>query len=95
MVSFGCNNLPMELSFDSIDTPALTKAQLAKMLFEQIGLNKREAFLTWKSNLHMTYKQLSQAIGSTQVNHQSDFFLRLFIQPIRGYENQIRIPLWA
>ena len=33
----------MELSFDSIDTPALTKAQLAKLLFEQIGLNKREA----------------------------------------------------
>ncbi len=43
MVSFGCNNLAMELSFDSIDTPALTKAQLAKLLFEQIGLNKREA----------------------------------------------------
>ena len=43
MVSFDCNNLVMELSFDSIDTPALTKAQLAKLLFEQIGLNKREA----------------------------------------------------
>ena len=25
------------------DTPALTKAQLADMLFEQIGLNKRES----------------------------------------------------
>ncbi len=33
----------MELSFDSIDTPALTKSELAAMLFEQIGLNKREA----------------------------------------------------
>jgi len=33
----------MELSFDSIDTPALTKSELAVMLFEQIGLNKREA----------------------------------------------------
>jgi len=43
MVSYECNNLVMELSFDSIDTPALTKAQLAKLLFEQIGLNKREA----------------------------------------------------
>ena len=43
MVSYDCNNLVMELSFDSIDTPALTKAQLAKLLFEQIGLNKREA----------------------------------------------------
>jgi integration host factor subunit alpha len=43
MVSYDCNNLVMELSFDSIDTPALTKAQLAKLLFEKIGLNKREA----------------------------------------------------
>jgi integration host factor subunit alpha len=43
MVSFDCNNLVMELSFDSIDTPALTKSELAVMLFEQIGLNKREA----------------------------------------------------
>lgn len=33
----------MEISFDSIDTPALTKSELAAMLFEQIGLNKREA----------------------------------------------------
>ena len=33
----------MEISFDTLDTPALTKAQLAEMLFEQIGLNKREA----------------------------------------------------
>ena len=43
MVSYDCNNLVMELSFDSIDTPALTKSELAVMLFEQIGLNKREA----------------------------------------------------
>ena len=28
---------------DALETPALTKAQLADMLFEQIGLNKREA----------------------------------------------------
>ena len=33
----------MEFSVDSIETPALTKAQLADMLFEQIGLNKRES----------------------------------------------------
>lgn len=33
----------MELSVASIDTTALTKAQLAELLFEQIGLNKREA----------------------------------------------------
>lgn len=33
----------MELSVDSLETPALTKAQLADLLFEQIGLNKRES----------------------------------------------------
>ncbi len=33
----------MELSFESTETPALTKAQLAELLFEQIGLNKRES----------------------------------------------------
>jgi integration host factor subunit alpha len=33
------------LSFEamSLETPALTKAQLAELLFEQIGLNKRES----------------------------------------------------
>ena len=40
----------------------------------------------------MTYKHLSQALRSVQVHHQSGFFLQLFIQPIQGYENQIRIP---
>ncbi|MDR2213879.1 MAG: integration host factor subunit alpha [Pseudomonadales bacterium] len=33
----------LELSVDSLETSALTKAQLAEMLFEQIGLNKRES----------------------------------------------------
>jgi len=33
----------MELLLESLETPALTKAQLADMLFEQIGLNKRES----------------------------------------------------
>ncbi len=31
------------LAVDSLETSALTKAQLAEMLFEQIGLNKRES----------------------------------------------------
>jgi UDP-N-acetylglucosamine 2-epimerase (non-hydrolysing) len=34
---------PLELALDSLETPALTKAQLADLLFEQIGLNKRES----------------------------------------------------
>ena len=33
----------MELAVESLETPALTKAQLAELLFEQIGLNKRES----------------------------------------------------
>ena len=34
---------PMEFTVESLETPALTKAQLAELLFEQIGLNKRES----------------------------------------------------
>jgi integration host factor subunit alpha len=33
----------MEFTVASIETPALTKAQLSDLLFEQIGLNKRES----------------------------------------------------
>ncbi|MDH5204583.1 MAG: integration host factor subunit alpha [Hylemonella sp.] len=33
----------MEITVETLETPALTKAQLAEMLFEQIGLNKRES----------------------------------------------------
>jgi len=33
----------MELAVDSLEMSALTKAQLSEMLFEQIGLNKRES----------------------------------------------------
>ena len=33
----------MELALDTLETPALTKAQLADALFDQLGLNKREA----------------------------------------------------
>lgn len=33
----------MELDLDSLDTTALTKALLANALFDQLGLNKREA----------------------------------------------------
>ena len=33
----------MEIAVESLETSALTKAQLAELLFEQIGLNKRES----------------------------------------------------
>ena len=32
----------MDFTLEAIETPALTKAHLADLLFEQIGLNKRE-----------------------------------------------------
>jgi integration host factor subunit alpha len=33
----------MDFSIESLETPALTKAHLAELLFDDIGLNKREA----------------------------------------------------
>jgi len=33
----------MNIAVETLETPALTKAQLAEMLFDQIGLNKRES----------------------------------------------------
>ncbi len=33
----------MDIAVESLETPTLTKAQLADLLFEQIGLNKRES----------------------------------------------------
>ena len=32
-----------EFAVDSLEAPTLTKAQLAELLFDQIGLNKRES----------------------------------------------------
>lgn len=33
----------MQISVDSLETAAVTKAHLAEMLFDQLGLNKRES----------------------------------------------------
>jgi integration host factor subunit alpha len=33
----------MQLTLDNIDLPSLTKANLGAMLYDQLGLNKREA----------------------------------------------------
>lgn len=33
----------VKITVESLETPALTKAQLSDLLFEQIGLNKRES----------------------------------------------------
>ena len=36
-------NKIMDFTLEALETPALTKAHLAELLFEQIGLNKRES----------------------------------------------------
>lgn len=36
-------NFKMEISISSMGSPTLTKAELSALLFEQLGLNKREA----------------------------------------------------
>jgi len=52
----------MELSFESLETPALTKAQLADLLFEQIGLNKRES----KDMIDAFFDLISQSLVEGQ-----------------------------
>ena len=46
------------LAVDSLETSALTKAQLAELLFEQIGLNKREA----KDMVDAFFELISQSL---------------------------------
>ena len=45
----------MQISFESLETPALTKAHLADLLFEQIGqvrLGQSRGFEGFKTDLH-------------------------------------------
>ncbi len=41
--SKGMEHTMIEFAVEDLETPALTKAQLAELLFDQIGLNKRES----------------------------------------------------
>lgn len=50
----------MEFSIESLETPTLTKAHLADLLFEQIGLNKREAKDMVEAFFDCISKQLEQ-----------------------------------
>jgi len=52
--------MAIEFAVDSLESPALTKAQLADLLFEHIGLNKREA----KEMVDAFFEQISQALVS-------------------------------
>lgn len=48
----------MELTVESLDSPALTKAQLADLLFDEIGLNKRES----KEMVDAFFELISQSL---------------------------------
>lgn len=48
----------MNISLDSITTPTLTKAQLVEHLFDNIGLNKREA----KDMVDAFYEQITKEL---------------------------------
>jgi len=50
----------MELSVESLETPALTKAHLAELLFEQIGLNKRESKDMVEAFFDLVHESLAQ-----------------------------------
>ena len=43
MMLMNDDSKPVPLMLSSLDTPTLTKAELADLLFERLGLNKRES----------------------------------------------------
>ena len=49
---------PVDFSAESLETPALTKAHLAELLFEHIGMNKRES----KDMVDAFYDLISDAL---------------------------------
>ena len=63
----------MEISVESLETPALTKAQLADLLFEHIGLNKRES----KDMIDAFFDLMDDSVGlSLEVRAVSDALVR-------------------
>lgn len=68
-----------ELAIQSLDAPTLTKAQLADLLYEKIGLNKREskemvdAFFTLISNrLIEGFDVKLSGFGNFQIREKSE-----------------------
>jgi hypothetical protein len=68
----------MELAVESLETPALTKAQLAEMLFEQIGLNKRES----KDMIDAFFDLVTDSLVNGR--GREDFRLRQLSDPHQG-----------
>lgn len=52
----------MSFALDTLETPTLTKAQLIEVLYEQIGLNKREA----KDMVDAFFEQIVQQLQNGQ-----------------------------
>ena len=46
------------LTLSSLDTPTLTKAELAELLFDRLGLNKRESKDMVEAFFHLVHKTL-------------------------------------
>jgi len=58
-----------EFALDNLESPALTKAQLAELLYEQIGLSKREA----KDMVDAFFALIAQALIEGDVVKLSGF----------------------
>jgi integration host factor subunit alpha len=69
---------PVALAIDVIQTPTLTKAELAEMLFEQLGLNKRESKDMVEAFFDLIVEQLVagrdvklSGFGNFQIRHKA------------------------
>lgn len=65
----------MEFSVESLGTQALTKAHLSEMLFEQIGLNKREAKELVETMFDKIIEELVQR-GEVKISGFGSFYVR-------------------
>ena len=59
-----------EFTLEALETPALTKAHLADLLFEQIGLNKRESKDMVEAFFDLIANSLIEGVRPTVVKDQ-------------------------
>lgn len=65
----------MEISVESLGTQALTKAHLSEVLYEQIGLNKREA----KDMVEAVFEKIIEELvhnGEVKISGFGSFYVR-------------------
>ncbi len=70
------NKNSVDFSVESLEMPALTKAHLAKLLFEHIGLNKRES----KDMVDAFYDLISDALvegADVKISSFGNFQIRI------------------